>query len=122
MVLQEDCGFPVQVTGSASGVFIAREGKNNDDGVFPFMNQFTFSETWTNPATGEWFVIRGHALFNEVKATHVEGSIFEFRFVEAGRRSSSRTPTATSWSATAAPSTARSCSTLEATTSREAST
>ena len=82
---QEDCGFPVQVTGSASGVFIGREGKNNDDGVFPYMNQFTFSETWTNPATGEWFVVRGHALFNEVKATHVEGSIFEFRFVEAGQ-------------------------------------
>jgi hypothetical protein len=27
----------------------------------------------------------GKVLFNEVEATHVEGSIFEFRFVEAGQ-------------------------------------
>jgi hypothetical protein len=61
-----------------------REGKNKDDGAFPVPNQFEFSETWTNVATGKWFVIRGHVLFNEVEATRVEGSIFEFRFVEAG--------------------------------------
>jgi hypothetical protein len=81
----EDCGFPVQVTGSGTALFILREGKNEDEGAFPVLNRFAYSETWTNPATGQWFVIRGHVLFNEVKATHVEGSIFEFRFVEAGQ-------------------------------------
>ena len=68
-----------------AALFILREGKNKDEGAFPVLNQFTFRETWTNPATGEWFVIRGHMLFNEVEATHVEGSIFLFRFVEAGQ-------------------------------------
>ena len=81
----EDCGFPVEVTGSGSAVFVLREGKNKDSGAFPFMDRFSYTETWTNPATGEWFVIRGHLLVNEVEATHVEGSIFLFRFVEAGQ-------------------------------------
>ena len=49
------------------------------------MDRFAYTETWLNPATGEWFVIRGHLLVNEVEATHVEGSIFLFRFVEAGQ-------------------------------------
>lgn len=81
----EDCGFPVEVTGSGSGLLVLREGKNKDDGAFPVMNRFAYSETWTNQETGEWFIIRGHVLFNEVKATRVGGSIFEFRFVEAGQ-------------------------------------
>ena len=81
----EDCGFPVDVTGSATGVFILREGKNKDDRVFPYLLQFNYYETWTNQETGEWFVIRGHLAFNEVTATHVGGNVFEFRSVEAGQ-------------------------------------
>jgi hypothetical protein len=81
----DDCGFPVEVSGSATVLIVLREDKNNDKGAFPVMNRFAYTETWTNPETGQWFVIRGHVLFNEVKATHLEGSIFEFRFVEAGQ-------------------------------------
>jgi hypothetical protein len=81
----EDCGFPVRVTGSGSELIIIREGKNKDEGAFPVLDRFSYSETWTNLETRQWFVIRGHVLFNEVEATHVEGSIFEFRFVEAGQ-------------------------------------
>ena len=81
----EDCGFPVQVTGSGGGTYILREGKNKDQGAFPVLNRFAYSETWTNPETGEWFVIRGASTFNEVKTTRVEGSIFEFRAVQAGQ-------------------------------------
>jgi hypothetical protein len=81
----EDCGFPVEVTGSASLRFILREGENADAGAFPVLNRVTYRETWANAATGSWFVIRGNATFNEVKATRVEGSIFEFRAIEAGQ-------------------------------------
>ena len=81
----EECGFPVQVTGSGTELFLIREGKNKDRGAFPVAARFAYSETWTNPATGQWFVIRGHVHFNEVEATRVEGSIFLFRFVEAGQ-------------------------------------
>ena len=88
----------MHVTGSGSGMFMIREGRNKDAGAFPVLDRFSYSETWTNAETGEWFLIRGHVLFNEVEATRVEGPIFEFRFVEAGgsRSSGSRTPTATS--------------------------
>jgi len=82
---EEDCGFPVDVTGAESGLFILREGKNQDDGVFPYSVRFEYREVWTNRATGDWFVIRGHGLFNEVTATRVEGNVFEFRSVEAGQ-------------------------------------
>jgi hypothetical protein len=82
---EEYCGFPVDVTGSATALIIIREGKNKTKGTFPVVVRFAYSETWTNQETGEWFVIRGHGLFNEVEATHVEGSIFEFRFVDAGQ-------------------------------------
>ncbi|MFO7590492.1 MAG: hypothetical protein R6X23_06290 [Acidimicrobiia bacterium] len=81
----EDCGFDVDVTGSAEGLLVLREGKNKIKGTFPVMNRFSYRETWRNPENGQWFVIRGQGLFIEVEATHVEGSIFEFRWVEAGQ-------------------------------------
>lgn len=80
-----DCGFPVDVAGSATGTFVLREGKNKDEGVFPYTSQYRFSETWTNPQNGKWFVIRGNGVVNEVKATRVEGSIFLFQIVDAGQ-------------------------------------
>lgn len=81
----EDCGFPVQVTGSRDDAFTIREGKNQDAGAFPVLNKVSYSERWTNPANGRWFTIRGKTTFNEVKATRVEGSIFEFRAHESGQ-------------------------------------
>jgi hypothetical protein len=81
----EDCGFPVEVTGRGKEQIIIREGKNGDAGAFPFAMRFSYTETWTNPATGAWFLIRGHLHVNEVEATRVEGSVFLFRFVEAGQ-------------------------------------
>jgi hypothetical protein len=82
------------VTGSGSERVLIREGKYKDEGAFPVLLRFRYREIWTNPATGEWFVVRGRLTFNEVGATRVEGSIFEFRTVEAASRSSSRTPRA----------------------------
>jgi len=81
----QDCGFAVEVTGSLDGEFILREGMNQDAGAFPVLNRIAFSDRWTNAETGEWFTIRGHAVFNEVGVARVEGSIFEFRAVEAGQ-------------------------------------
>ena len=80
-----DCGFPIEVTGSSDLMLILREGKNKDAGAFPVMNNFMFSERWTNADTGEWFTIRGHFTFIEEKASRVDGSIFEFRAHDAGQ-------------------------------------
>ncbi|MDQ3987295.1 MAG: hypothetical protein M3280_12465 [Actinomycetota bacterium] len=81
----DDCGFPVEVSGEFSGHFRFREGKNRNKSAFFLMDNFSYSETHTNTDTGEWFLVRGNGVFNETKATRVEGTIFKFRSVEAGQ-------------------------------------
>lgn len=79
-----DCGFPVEVTGVASGNFRLRAGSGNDATAFFALDRISFSEIHTNPETGEWFTLSGHFLNSEVSATRVEGSLFEFRIIKAG--------------------------------------
>lgn len=81
----DECGFDIQVTGSASGTFVLREGKNKQEGVFPYVSQYKYSETWTNTHTGEWFAIHGNGVFNEVKATPLGDGTFLFQSVDAGQ-------------------------------------
>jgi hypothetical protein len=45
----------------------------------------SFRDVITNPENGKWFVIRGQDRLNEVKATHIEGNIYEFVVVEVGQ-------------------------------------
>jgi len=80
-----DCGFPVDVTGAITGTYRIREGKGDDASAFFLRDRFSYSEVHTNADTGEWFVLRGHGVFNEVGATRVEGSIFEFTSIAAGQ-------------------------------------
>ena len=80
-----DCGFPVEVTGVASGHFRLREGTGDDATAFFSLDRISFREIHTNPETGEWFSISGHFTNNEVSATRVEGSLFEFRSIKAGQ-------------------------------------
>jgi hypothetical protein len=79
-----NCGFPVEVTGVASGNFRLREGKGGDATVFFSLDRISFSEVHTNPQTGESFSLSGHFASNEVRATRVEGSLFEVRSIKAG--------------------------------------
>lgn len=80
-----DCGFPVQVEGQISGQYRIRQGKGKNASAFFLRSTYSFRETYTNTDTGEYFVVRGHAVFNEVKATRVSGSIFKFVRIEAGQ-------------------------------------
>jgi hypothetical protein len=81
----EDCGIVLQVVGSADGKFRVRTGKNKTQSAFFQHVNVSFSETYTSPTTGEWFLVRGHSVFNEVKAERVRGTIFKFTAVEAGQ-------------------------------------
>jgi hypothetical protein len=81
----DDCGFDVAVEGSSSGQFRIRQGKGKTDSAFFLHDNFSFTETHTNPATGEFFTITANAVYNEVKARRVEGNVFEFESVEAGQ-------------------------------------
>ena len=79
-----DCGFPVEVTGVASGHFRLREGTGDDATVFFSLDRLAFREIHTNAETGAWFSISGQFANNEIGARRVAGSLFEFRIIKAG--------------------------------------
>jgi hypothetical protein len=80
-----DCGFPIEVSGVATGNFRLREGKGDDASAFFSLDRTTFREIHTNPQTGAWFSVSGHFASNETTARRVDGSLFEFRSVKAGQ-------------------------------------
>lgn len=81
----DDCGFTINVEGSADGKYRVRTGKNKANTAFFEHVRFSFEEIYTNPETDDWFLVRGHRLINEVTARRVSGSIFKFTTVEAGQ-------------------------------------
>ncbi len=81
----DDCGFPVEVTGEESLQYRIRQGKGKAASFFFFRGTGSFREVHTNTDTGEWFVVRGQRVFNEVRARRVEGTIFKFTAIEAGQ-------------------------------------
>ena len=80
-----DCGVKLDVTGTGSGHFRTRAGKGKTDTAFFGLDNYSFSETWTNAANGKSFTITANASFNEIRAHRVEGTVFEFWAVEAGQ-------------------------------------
>ena len=81
----DDCGFEVEVEGTSSGVFRLRSGKRDTATAFYGLDNYSFVETQTNPETGAFVTITANAVFNEIRAERVKGTIFEFEAVEAGQ-------------------------------------
>jgi hypothetical protein len=81
----DDCGFAVDGEGIATGHFRIRAGKGATETAFFVNDNYSYEETHTNVETGAFLTIKGNAVFNEIKATPVEGNIFEFEAVEAGQ-------------------------------------
>jgi hypothetical protein len=79
-----DCGFPVEVTGSATGNFRLRAGKGDRETAFFSLDRLAYSEIHTNVETGAWFGVSGRFAENELTARRVDGSVFEFRSIKAG--------------------------------------
>jgi hypothetical protein len=77
------CGFPLDVVFTVEGQIRIRESKGGE--AFYGRDTASFRAVFTNPENGRWFVIRGHGVVNEVKATQVEDTIYEFDVVEAGQ-------------------------------------
>lgn len=81
----DDCGFQIDVEGTFNSRQHLRVGKGKTDSAFYGFDNYSFVETQTNPATGAFVTVKGNAIFHEIKATRVEGSIFQFDQVEAGQ-------------------------------------
>ena len=78
-----DCGFTLNVVSTHYGQALLRVDKTGQ--AFLAKDTFHFRDVVTNPDTGQSFVVRGHGLFHDIKATLVEGTIYEFVAVEAGQ-------------------------------------
>ena len=81
----DDCGFEVVVEGTGSGHYRIRAGKRDTDTAFFLNDNYSYAETLTNPATGAFVTITAQAVFNEIRATPIGGSVFQFDAVEAGQ-------------------------------------
>lgn len=81
----DDCGFWIDVSGSAEGVAHLRVGKGNLATAFFLHDRYSFLETWTRRGTSNSFSLGGSGLFQETGATHVEGTVFEFTSINAGQ-------------------------------------
>ena len=77
-----DCGFPMDVAGTAGGNYRLRDG---GDGTFFALDRIAFREVHTNTETGGWFVLAGRFASNETGIHHVGGSLYEVRIVKAGQ-------------------------------------
>jgi hypothetical protein len=80
-----DCGFWIDVSGHTQGAFHTRVGKGELTSAFFAHDNFEYAETWTRRDTGDFFTVTGNGLFQETRALHIEGTIFQFSSVNAGQ-------------------------------------
>jgi len=80
-----DCGYPVEVQSEFSGEYRIRAGKHKNETAFFLWENLSYREVHTRTDTGDWFVVWGNRVFNDVKATKTTDNIFEFVSVEAGQ-------------------------------------
>jgi len=79
-----DCGLDVSVDVAFNGVLHIRTVKDSDGQAFLAHNNYDTTETITNPANGQQLIIRANGVFHEQRATHIEGDIWAFEFLDAG--------------------------------------
>jgi hypothetical protein len=79
----DDCDFTLDVASTFYGQSLVRMDKTGQ--AFLDTDILHFRNVLTNPDTGQWFVVRGHRLFHDIRATQVDGTIYEFVAVEAGQ-------------------------------------
>jgi hypothetical protein len=79
----DDCGFTIDVQSTFEGVLHFRVVKGGE--AFLAHDNYSFRDVLTNRATGKWFVIRGNAMYHEIKGTLVSGTIYEFVALESGQ-------------------------------------
>ena len=87
----EECGLDIRYHEDYEGTFAIRGGKGSDAGAFFVHDNFGFVGTWTNAtegsdSEGKFFTYSGNYSVHDLRATHVEGTIFEVVSHEVGQR------------------------------------
>ena len=80
-----DCGFTMDVVGHAEGIFSVRTGKGKFATAFFAHDNYQFTEVGTRRDTGDFITLTANGNFKETKATHVSGTIYDFRSINAGQ-------------------------------------
>jgi hypothetical protein len=82
----DECGrLRFKIEGRARGRYVTYNVRGSDGQAFLQDNRYRFSETLTNPRNGKKMYVSGRGRFNERKARHVEGDVWQFFWVEMGR-------------------------------------
>jgi hypothetical protein len=79
----DSCGFTLDVQSEFYGQALLRVDQTGQ--AFLVKDKFWYRDVLTNPETGKWFVIQGNGLFHDIKATQVNGTVYEFEAIEAGQ-------------------------------------
>ena len=81
----EECGMSLRSDLAFQGVTHLRVGNGDLESAFLLQLRIDVTETITNRANGKHFSIENHSVVKDVKATRVEGTVFEFTRLEAGQ-------------------------------------
>lgn len=81
----ELCGIAVIRDSDFSGRFRIRAGKGEAQEAFFERLNLRETDTFTNPQNGKSLRFETQSLSNELRATRVEGNVFEFTTIEAGQ-------------------------------------
>ena len=79
------CGFEIRADLTAYGHAMITEVAGSDGQAYLGHDNYRFRQVTTNVATGEYFIVRGSALFKEMTGVHVSGDIWEFTSQESGQ-------------------------------------
>jgi hypothetical protein len=79
------CGIDIEYEDNFSVRGHIRKGKGKRAGAFFLHQRVSSVETFTNPENGHFFTVSHDLLFKEIKATPVEGNVFEFVDHESGQ-------------------------------------
>jgi hypothetical protein len=85
-VIDDFCGLTVQHDFAFTDRFQARVGKGDLATAFFGHDNYDYLDVLTNPETGLSMSFSGHGIVNDVKATHVSGSIFKFTTKDSGQQ------------------------------------
>jgi hypothetical protein len=79
-----ECGF--QGESSFSGRVMIKDATPATDGQFFYaQDNYQYRDVITNPATGEFVIVRGNGIIKEIQPRQMEGSVFTFLTHEAGQ-------------------------------------
>ena len=81
----EDCGFSVEFQDTFSGRYSVRTVEGSGGEVLLAQDSFRYRSVLTNPATGDWMVIRGNGVSRDMTATHLGGDLWEVTALYSGQ-------------------------------------